>query len=176
MPTKDWNLILNAVILAMITIGGVWIVHVKNGTIESLRTEIEQLKGQVAPSIIAEHRTMQEYAVQMTKEKQELERALKNAIDEKTAVSSALFMWNRGRYFGLAESVHEINVTLGEVISKAKAGDFPWDRGKTIMARSILATETKLIERAKATIDSKRIGEQVKRAQQMIDKLKTQRK
>jgi len=76
MTESGWSLLFNAGTFSLVLVGGIWLKYVvaqqlktKDTTIESLNaaiklqeTEIAGLKGDRAPAIAAEYKTMREYA------------------------------------------------------------------------------------------------------------------
>jgi hypothetical protein len=92
-------LIIQAAILAIIVIGGIWLRYVvnqqlalKKSEIEVLQAEKERLEGLKAPAIIAEHKAMKEFAEDMTRQNQRLQEALKQFEDEKGRAESGAYM------------------------------------------------------------------------------------
>jgi predicted histidine transporter YuiF (NhaC family) len=89
------TLVLNAVIAVLLVGYGLWLRNIftqqlsaKDTTIETLNAavklhegEVAALKGDRAPAIAAEYKTMREHANQMTEEKQKLEDRVKNLTD-----------------------------------------------------------------------------------------------
>jgi uncharacterized membrane protein YhiD involved in acid resistance len=96
MSIAGWNLVLNAIIAVLLVAFGLWFKRItdeqlrsKDATIEILReaialheTHVAQLKEQRAPAIIAEHKTISEYADKITAEKRELDKQLNEKIKE----------------------------------------------------------------------------------------------
>jgi hypothetical protein len=108
-------LIANAVIIALLLVGGFYLRQVvfqqlksKDATIELLQTQISSLTAERAPAIAAEHATMIAYANQLTKEKQqavvnsqrlsdELARLIEQGKrDERLAVARRLLYESKG--------------------------------------------------------------------------------
>ena len=107
MTIESWNLVFSAVTSGLVLVGGIWLRYVvnqqlksKDTTIETLNAaiklqehEISALKGDRAPAIAAEYKTMREHAERMTEEKQKLDdqnRLLTEQQKEKDKVSACV--------------------------------------------------------------------------------------
>lgn len=95
MTIQEWTLVFSAVTSGLVLVGGIWLKYVvdqqlkaKDTTIESLNAaiklhegQIDSLKGDRAPAIAAEYKTMREHADKMTEEKQALDKQVEKLTE-----------------------------------------------------------------------------------------------
>lgn len=138
MTLPEWNLILNATILVLMTVYGFWLRHIatqqdklKTNTIESLNAvvaskdaEIARLKGEIAPEIAKSYRTMMDHAEEMAKKANSLEQEtakLRNEIGEKEGLLSTNSLI--GKVDGLIAAA-EMSVAVQQpLLTRMKSGE-----------------------------------------------------
>jgi len=88
------TLVLNVIVAVLLAVYGVWFNNVvkhqlgaKDATIETLKTEIDSLKGDRAPAIAAEYKLMREHADRMTEDKQKLDEQVRRLAANQTSAA-----------------------------------------------------------------------------------------
>jgi hypothetical protein len=108
------TLVLNVIVAVLLAVYGVWFNNVvkhqlgaKDATIETLKTEIDSLKGDRAPAIAAEHKIMKEFADQMAAQKQQLEDQVKTLTTSQKAMVNS-----NDRFIGETEGMKKALRTI----------------------------------------------------------------
>ncbi len=151
-----------AVIRDWIVAGVVLYIAVRYGFLRdqeraSLNAEIGRLKGMAAPVITAEHKSMKEYAEEVTRDNQQLRQRLKELeggrVEAKDMELKAERAYLSGKATGLFEYIEAIAILTDEAISAKDSGTVSWPEAQIELVRKIWIKQREMFDVVKNMLE-----------------------